>query len=75
MRDLILIKQDGTRVVIPYKATPPEVQGRAVVRWLVKGGWRVSEAAMHIGAMPKGKLRKLYQRLVMLGIIKQELKP
>jgi len=75
MRDLILIKQDGTRVVIPYTATPVVDQEQAVARWFIKGGWRPSEAAMHVSTMTPGKLRKLYQRLVMLGIIKQELKP
>jgi hypothetical protein len=75
MRDLILIRKDGTRKVIPYKATPPEVQGEAVARWFVKEGWRPSEAAMHVGTMPKGRLRGIYQRLIMLGKITQEPKP
>jgi hypothetical protein len=76
VRQLLLIKADGTRVAIPYKATPAAVQGQAVSRWFVKEGWRASEAAMYVSSMSPGKLRKLYQRLIMLGRVTQaEVKP
>jgi hypothetical protein len=72
MTILVLVKKDGTRVDVHYRATPVQAQGVAVSRWLVTEGHRPSEAAMQVATMKPGKLRRMYQNLLLLGKITQD---
>jgi hypothetical protein len=65
--------EDGTVVDVPYVATSPDDQRRAVSVYLRETtDWRPSEIAMHVATMSVARLRKFYVNLVLAGKVKQK---
>jgi hypothetical protein len=66
-------RDDGTVVDVPYVATSPDDQRRAVSVYLRETtDWRPSEIAMHVATMSVARLRKFYVNLVLAGKVKQK---